>query len=42
MIVYGIEGERFSAGDGLTPSVSAAVERLVAELTEELRCTSVL
>lgn len=42
LIVYGIEGERFSAGDGLTPSVSAAVERLVAELTEELRCTSVL
>ena len=41
VVVYGIEGERFSSGDGLTPSVSAAVERLAAELAEEARCTSV-
>jgi hydrogenase maturation protease len=34
--VYGIEGESFDAGDGLTPLVQAAVERLVLELCGEL------
>ena len=29
MIVYGIEGERFEAGAGLTPAVSAAVDAVV-------------
>jgi hydrogenase maturation protease len=41
VLVYGIEGERFSAGNGLTPAVAAAVESLVPELVEEARCTSV-
>jgi hydrogenase maturation protease len=40
VLVYGIEGERFSAGDRLTPAVAAAVEALVPELVEEARCTS--
>jgi hydrogenase maturation protease len=34
--VYGIEGESFEAGEGLTATVQAAVEQLVAELYEEL------
>ena len=29
MTVYGIEGERFEAGTGLTPAVSAAVDAVV-------------
>jgi hydrogenase maturation protease len=29
LTVYGIEGERFEAGTGLTPAVSAAVEAVV-------------
>jgi hydrogenase maturation protease len=29
LIVYGIEGERFEAGIGLTPAVSAAVDAIV-------------
>lgn len=36
LAVYGIEGENFEAGDGLTPAVEATVEALVAELHEEL------
>jgi hydrogenase maturation protease len=36
LAVYGIEGESFEAGEGLTPAVQAAVEQLVAELYEEL------
>jgi hydrogenase maturation protease len=36
LAVYGIEGESFEAGEGLTPTVQAAVEQLVAELFEEL------
>ncbi len=34
--VYGIEGESFEVGEGLTPTVQAAVEQLVAELYDEL------
>ena len=41
VLVYGIEGERFSSGDELSPSVAAAVEKLALELREEARCTSV-
>lgn len=37
LAVYGIEGENFETGEGLTPAVAATVERLVAELHEELR-----
>lgn len=40
VLVFGIEGERFSAGDRLSPAVAAAVERLASELAEEVRCTS--
>lgn len=36
LAVYGIEGESFEPGEGLTPTVQAAVEQLVAELYEEL------
>lgn len=34
--VYGIEGESFDAGEGLTPAVEATVSALVAELHAEL------
>lgn len=40
VLVYGIEGETFTAGDNLSPAVSAAVEPLVSEMREEARCTS--
>ncbi len=36
LAVYGIEGESFEVGEGLTPVVRLAVEQLVAELLEEL------
>jgi hydrogenase maturation protease len=36
VLVYGVEGEEFAAGDGLSPAVAAAVEPLVAELIEEV------
>jgi hydrogenase maturation protease len=32
VVVYGIEGERFAAGTGLTPAVAAAVDAVVEEL----------
>jgi hydrogenase maturation protease len=38
--LYGVEGAAFSAGEGLTPEVEAAVEPLVGELLEEAGCTS--
>ena len=41
VLVYGIEGERFSAAEGLSPAVAAAVDAIVPELVEEARCTSV-
>lgn len=41
VLLYGIEGERFSAGDRLSPAVAVAVERLAPELREEAGCTSV-
>ena len=41
VLVFGIEGERFSAGEELSPAVAAAVEPLAATLLEEARCTSV-
>jgi hydrogenase maturation protease len=34
--VIGIEGERFGAGDGLSPAVAAAVERVAGELRAHL------
>jgi hydrogenase maturation protease len=35
LAVYGIEGESFEAGDGLSPAVEATVDALVAELHHE-------
>lgn len=39
LAVYGIEGERFDAGAGLSPAVERAVDRLCAELRVELAPT---
>ena len=36
LAVYGIEGDNFEAGEGLTPAVEATVSALAAELHEEL------
>ena len=36
LAVYGIEGESFEVGEGLTPIVEEAVERLVGQLRREL------
>lgn len=36
LVVYGIEGEDFEVGEGLTPPVQGAVERLVMDLYREL------
>ena len=36
LVVYGIEGEDFAAGEGLTPKVEASVERLAAQLLAEM------
>jgi hydrogenase maturation protease len=40
LLVYGVEGRAFAAGDELTPAVADAVEPLVEELLEEAGCTS--
>jgi hydrogenase maturation protease len=40
VVVYGVEGADFTAGSGLSTHVTAAVERLVDELEEEIRCTN--
>ena len=40
VLVFGIEGERFTAGDRLSPAVAAVIAPLAAELGEEARCTS--
>jgi hydrogenase maturation protease len=40
LLVYGVEGRAFAAGDELTPAVAEVVEPLVAELLEEAGCTS--
>ena len=40
VLVYGVEGREFAAGEGLSPAVAAVVEPLVAELLEEAGCTS--
>lgn len=36
LAVYGIEGESFEEGEGLSPAVEATVDSLVAELCDEL------
>jgi hydrogenase maturation protease len=41
VIVFGIEGARFTAGAHLTPQVEAAVCRVATEIEEEM-CTSAL
>jgi hydrogenase maturation protease len=40
LLVYGIEGEKFTAGEGLSPAVAAVVESVTSELLEEVGCTS--
>jgi hydrogenase maturation protease len=35
VLVYGVEGSDFAAGDGLSPAVAATVEPLAAELLAE-------
>lgn len=40
VLLYGVEGERFGAGEGLSPAVAAVVGTLTAELLEEAGCTS--
>lgn len=37
MTVYGIEGEDFSYGEGLSPSVSDAIDRVESEILQRLR-----
>lgn len=37
VLVYGIEGAEFEAGEGLTPPVQAAVERTADTVLEDLR-----
>jgi hydrogenase maturation protease len=39
VLVYGVEGSEFAAGEGLSPAVAAAVDPLAAELLEEAGCT---
>jgi hydrogenase maturation protease len=40
VVVYGIEGARFEAGDELSPSVAAAAEEVAAAIRDEvLSCT---
>lgn len=36
LVVYGIEGEDFGPGEGLTPAVAAAVERVAEEVRGEV------
>jgi hydrogenase maturation protease len=40
VVVYGIEGANFTTGAPLSPAVEAAVQRVVAALEEDLRCTN--
>ena len=40
LIVYGIEGERFDAGAGLSPTVDRAVDRLCEKLRAELEASA--
>jgi hydrogenase maturation protease len=40
LLVYGVEGRRFAAGEAPSRDVSAALDVLVAELVEEARCTT--
>ncbi len=37
LIVYGIEGKDFAAGEGVSPEVEQAASRVVDSITEELR-----
>ncbi len=37
LIVYGIEGKDFAAGEGISPEVEQAASRVVDSITEELR-----
>jgi hydrogenase maturation protease len=40
LIVYGIEGQRFDAGAGLSPAVDRAVDRLCEKLRAELEASA--
>jgi len=39
VVVFGVEGEEFAAGEGLSPAVAAAIEPVAEAVLEEL-CTS--
>jgi hypothetical protein len=40
VVVYGVEGSRFDAGEGLSAEVEAAVEQAAAAVGEDVRaCT---
>lgn len=38
LIVYGVEGETFGYGAGLTPAVAAALEAAAQRVVEEIEC----
>ena len=40
VLVYGVEGRSFVAGEPLSPEVATAVDELAAVLAEEVRCTT--
>lgn len=40
VVVFGIEGERFDLGEGLTPAVAAAVPRVCEAIEQEVRALS--
>jgi hydrogenase maturation protease len=42
LVVYGIEGQSFGAGAGLSPAVAVAVNDVVELILEALACTSTL
>lgn len=37
LVVYGVEGQTFAAGEGLSPAVAAAAEEVVKRVLQELR-----
>jgi hydrogenase maturation protease len=40
VVVYGVEGADFSAGERLSPPVGEAVEQVTSAIVEEVACTS--
>jgi len=39
MVVYGIEGKNFAAGEDLSPEVAGVQEKIVEEILKEIPCT---